>query len=251
MTGPSAAQVRVLAFGDPDGRLWAAAFDAGEPILVVGNGDGASVAVPLEPAAWTADGSGWRLAGDGLELHAEPAGEEEETTPAAVPDGAVTGVQDLCRVRGRITLGGAERSVDCVGVRSALDGVDVASLGSVRAVSGWLADDEAFMLLALRRGRSGDQESELVAATLFEPDGWVTVNDPRLSTTYDASGSPTRATLELWVGDGETEFPRRAAGECAGAGASVAAGGGRLRVVPLRCHSRGRDGAGAYVLLTR
>ena len=124
-----------------------------------------------------------------------------------------------------------------------IDGVDAGSLGSARAVSGWFGDDDAFTLLALRASESVGQEADLVAATLFEPEGWVPVDDPRLSTTYTGEGLPARASLELWIGEGENEFPRRAAGEAVGTGAALEADGLELHVVPMRCHSRGREGA--------
>lgn len=89
-----------------------------------------------------------------------------------------------------------------------------------------------------------------MAATLFDPDGWVPVSDPRLSTTYTDAGDPTRASLELWIVDGENEFARRAAGETSAPPVGAQAGGLELRVAPLRCHSRGLEGAGVYLLAT-
>ena len=73
-------------------------------------------------------------------------------------------------------------------------------------------------------------------------------HDPRLSTTYDGDGHPTRATLELWITQGEREFPRRAAGEASGPAVAVAGDDATLLVQPLRCHARGSDGAGVYLL---
>jgi glyoxylase-like metal-dependent hydrolase (beta-lactamase superfamily II) len=76
------------------------------------------------------------------------------------------------------------------------------------------------------------------------------VDDPRLSTTYAASGLPSRTNLELWIGEGENEFPRRVAGEASAEGAVLQVEDVDLRVVPMRCHSRGREGTGVYVLAT-
>jgi hypothetical protein len=248
MTGTVVSQIRTVSFGDVDGEIWGAALSAATPALVVGNGAGTVATIGLAASEWSADGSGWRLAGDGFDLHVEPGG-EELTSPPEEDDGAtVTGFQELCRVQGMVRLAGAEHPVDCVGTRSMIDGIDAGSLDSVRAVSGWLGDDEAFALLALRASRGVGQESDLVAATLFDPESWVSVQDPRLSTTYGESGLPTRTNLELWIGEGENEFPRRAAGEAAGEGAGIAVEGFELRVVPMRCHSRGREGTGVYVL---
>ena len=88
------------------------------------------------------------------------------------------GCDELCRVRGTVAVGGAAHAIDCVGTRCVIDGVDAGSLGSARMVSGWFDHDEAFMLLALRAAEAVGHESDLVAATLFDPEGWVPVDDP-------------------------------------------------------------------------
>jgi hypothetical protein len=245
MTAVDALAFRTVAFGDVDGRLWGAAVQTGHAGLVFGSGDSSSSASEPE---WTVEDRAWKLSGEGFELHVEPRGE----TPAQVDgdgDGPeVTGLQELCRVHGRISLDGAELIVDCGGTRTEVDGIQPDAIGSARVVSGWFGADEAITVIALRSGGASDHEADLIAATLFDPDGWVAVSDPRLSTTYTEAGDPARTSLELWVADGENEFPRRAAGEVAGAGGAVTAGGLALRVAPLRCHSRGLEGAGVYVL---
>jgi hypothetical protein len=239
---------RTVAFGDVDGRLWGAAVQSGHAGVVFGSGD--SSAVASEPA-WTVEDRAWRLSGDGFELHVEPRGEGPPDARDGDGDGAepeVSGVQELCRVHGRFSLGGVEQLVDCGGTRSVIDGLKAEAIGSARVVSGWFGPDEAITVIALRSRRASDHETDLIAATLFDPDGWAPVDDPRLSTTYTAAGDPARTSLELWVSDGENEFPRRAAGEASGPGAVVSAGELELRVAPLRCHSRGLEGAGVYVL---
>ena len=239
---------RCLSFGDVDGELWGAAIDLGTPALALGTGSArTSLAGPGE-LQWSADGPRWTLTGEGLLLEVDPGGEEFAPPPA--PASEVTGLEELCRVRGQVAVDGGERAVDCVGTRSVVDGVDSGKLESLRAVSGWFGDEEAFTLVSFRARRGHGHESDLVAATLFDPDGWRPVSDPRLSTTYAASGAPLRTTLELWVGDGENELARRAAGEASGPEAVGEADGLRLRVSPLRCHSRGLDGSGVYVLAT-
>jgi len=187
-----------------------------------------------------------------LEPEPQPEPEGESGTDASPPPPAAaatrepawSGRQELCRVTGSVA--GAE--IDCVGVRTELTQVRPGELGSVRGFSGWVSADEAVTLLALRSGSEAHQEHDLVAATVFDPDGWMSSHDPRLSTTYDGDGHPTRATLELWFSRGEREFPRRAAGEAAGPAVTVAGDEATLRVLPLRCHSRGSDGAGVYLL---
>lgn len=266
MSDPGFNQLRVLAFGGVDGALWAAAVDGA---LVVGEGAGATSSVAsLGPGAWSIDGDGWRLAGDGVELTVEPASASASAPAAGEVAGAagVSGVQELCRVRGSVRVGDRERAVDCAGARLLVDlaggggggrgdgradGGGDGRYESVRAVCGWVADDEGFALAALRPRRHRGHESDVVAATLFDPQAWVTVADPRLSTTYDADGVPARVNLELWIGDGETEFPRRVAGEAVAPGVVVDARGDRsaqARIVPLRCHSHGHEGFGAYIL---
>jgi hypothetical protein len=252
----SAIVVRAVAFGSPDGSVWGAGLDAGVPALVA-TGGGEPVAVAL---AWDADSPEWGLSGDRISLTVSPTSEPQpppgdgespadDDAPAAPAEAAPpptwSGRQELCRVTG--TVDGAK--IDCVGVRTELTQVRPGELGSVRGFSGWVSDVEAVTLLALRSGSEAHHEHDLVAATVFEPDRWMTSHDPRLSTTYDGDGNPTRATLEMWITQGERELPRRAAGEAAGPSVVVAGDQMTLRVLPLRCHSRGSDGAGVYLLL--
>lgn len=247
MTAPADRQLRALLFGDVEGGVWGAAVSAPEPVLMLCDGAGASLTRGPEQAVWSADGRGWRLAGDGLELHVEPGGEGAgQTAPDAGE--ALGGFQELCRVRGTAALGRPQRRVDCIGTRCVVEGLEAGAVASARMVSGWFAEDDAFMLLALRSAADARHADDLVAATLFDPEGWVPVADARLSTTYTGAGEPSRTNLELWVGEGENEFPRRAAGEAAGTRTSFAAGRLRLHGTSLRCHSRGHDGAGVYLL---
>jgi hypothetical protein len=249
MSAATGTAFRTVAFGDVEGQLWGAAVasDGAHPAgLVVG---GAASAVVAEPR-WAVEERSWVLSGDGFELHVEPRG-EDPTEDDGTDDGGgpqVSGLQELCRVHGRISLPGGEHTVDCGGARSEIDGLEPDAIASARIVTGWFVDDEALTLIALRSRRASDQESDLIAATLFDHEGWVPVSDPRLSTTYTQSGDPARMSLELWVADGENEFPRRAAGEATGAPVVMTAGELELRVAPLRCHSRGLEGSGVYVL---
>jgi hypothetical protein len=252
MSLSAANHLRTLAFGDVEGGFWGAALHAAHPVLVFGDSSGATWSAALSSEGWNPEGVGWRLTGDGVELHVAPGGEAEEMESDEAEDSGadLRGCDELCRVRGTVAVGGTDRAIDCVGTRCVIDGVDAGSLGSARMVSGWFDHDEAFMLLALRAAEAVGHESDLVAATLFDPEGWVPVDDPRLSTTYGESGLPARTNLELWIGEGDNEFPRRVAGEAAGEGAVLTTEETQLRVVPLRCHSRGREGTGVYVLAT-
>ena len=248
MSATGATRWRALSFGELDGSVWAAALDGGAPVAMIGGGEGPGA--PITALRWSSDGDDWSLGADGVELHVSPSVAEDEDEGTSQPDGGrvVASDQQLCRVRGRITLAGDSREIDCVGARSQLDGPPPAALDSARLVSAWFSDLEAVTLLALRSRSDPHSESDVIAARLFHPDGWLPVSDPRLSTTYSRDGVPMRTNLELWVGDGEHEFPRRAAGESAGAGGAVTVGGTSLQVRPLRFHSRGLEGAGVYLL---
>ncbi len=250
MSHPERTAFRTLAFGDVEGRLWGAAMSVApsRPGALILGGSDASVGVPAP--AWTVRDRVWILSGDGFELHVEPRGEDPGGGDSGGSGPEISGLQELCRVHGRVTLGGEEQAVDCAGTRSEIDGLQEGAVASARAVSGWFSDDEALTLVALRAHRASDHESDLIAATLFDHEGWVPVSDPRLSTTYSEAGDPARASLELWVADGENEFPRRAAGEASGEPAALTAGELELRVAPMHCHSRGLEGAGVYVLAT-
>jgi hypothetical protein len=252
MTALTATALRAIMFGDPDGQIWACVLDAGAPAFVAGVEEATIVAVGAREVHWSLDGGGVRVAGDRFDLRMEPAGEAPDAPPGTGTGavGEVGGYEELCRVRGTILAGATEHAVDCVGTHWLLEGVDLAEIGSLRAVSGWFGPDRALALLSLRARRASGHESDLVAATLFDPEGWIPVNDPRLSTTYADSGVPARAGLELWIGEGEDEYPRRATGEAIGEGALVECEGLHVRVTPLRCHGAGREGAGVYVLAT-
>lgn len=242
MTAGARSQLRVVSFGDLDGQVWGSAIDAGQPAIVFGTSEGSRSAVGAAAIALTENPPGWSLVGEGFELDITPAVPEPAQDPG-VADGG-----ELCRVEGTLQVAGAERQVRCVGTRSVATGVQPEKLDSVRGISGWFGSDRGLNLLALRPARAKGNESDVMAATVFEPEGWIAVEEPRLSTTFGADGRPARAGLELWIADGEEQYPRRAAAEASGVGAEVQGEGVKLAVTPLRCHTGGLDGAGVYVL---
>jgi hypothetical protein len=77
----------------------------------------------------------------------------------------------------------------------------------------------------------------------------VPVQEPRLSTTWDARGRQRRAGLELWL-DEEDGYPRRAAGEAV-CGTTLELGRLRLDLAFLRWEMEGRGGPGRYEVLRR
>jgi len=256
VTGAGALQL--AGFGDPGGALWGAAVawtDAQGPDargLIAGGDRGRGRAEALE--RWRQDGERWSLAGAGLALEIAPAS-QRGAEGATVARGAARGARarlELCRARARLDGPGAGRELDCDAVLATLEPPAEGGVsGSARLVAGWLARGESFALVAVRPPGAAFGEGELIAAALSDSKGVLEVSEPRLSTTYDGEGRPTRTNLELWIGEGEAEYPRRAAGEASGPAVVLKEGGWRLVALPLACHSRGLEGAGVYLLAER
>ncbi len=150
--------------------------------------------------------------------------------------------------------------VDCLGLRSTWsDGLDLGHFESIRSASVWFEPAEGFALTAFRPRKAKAHQDDVLAAAVIAADGSTQVEDPRLSTTYAADGWPTRAGLELWLaaaGEADSEeeqqqYTRRASGEALAARAQAAAGELELRAQPFRWHSRGKVGAGMYLLAHR
>jgi hypothetical protein len=241
--------LRTCAFGDPSPGLWGAVWvlDApGDAFVAVGDGSYATtVSATLDGADSTVD---WVLEGEGVQLTLSGRSE-----PAESPDASPAGFDQRCRVSGCLELSGTQRELSFIGYRAARDlGGPIDRYESIRAVSALLEPDEVIGLLAVRPRRANGHEADAISATVFEQDGVVVVDDPRLSTTYAEDGRPTRAALELWVADEQGEQRlRRAAGEALGAHATGGLGGLHARVDLFGWHSHGRDGIGVYLLARR
>ena len=239
--------LRTLAFGD--GSVWGASWSAdsaGAALTALGTGSETTVVpdVRVSDGESGSDGVEWRLEAQGVALVAAPVGELVDVQ--ASQDG-LAGSEQLCRVTGAF---GSDQ-VDCLGVRSWWsDDVAPARFESIRVVSVWFDPDEAFALTAFRPRKAKHHDADLLAAVVIAPDASGAVEDPRLSTTYDADGWPARAGLELWLPGEEPErqYPRRASGEAVGPRAQAVAGDLELQAEPFRWHSRGREGAGMYLL---
>jgi hypothetical protein len=234
--------LRTLAFGDLETGLWGAALGTADAVAAVGSLDSAS---PLSAASARLEGADsgtdWELTGPELRLRLTP----HETTSSG-PAG--DRFAQLCRVRGSVVVDGVGRDVDCLGLRSYAADADLHSLDSVRQVLAWFAPDDGIALSSRRpRGAKG-HDRDAVAAIVLEPDGPVAVAEGRLSTTYAQSGLPARVGLELWLTEEDDQFPRRVAGEALGVGADGQAVDLAVGLHAFRCHSRGRDGGGAYLV---
>jgi hypothetical protein len=241
---------RSVAFGDLDGDLWGAAIDGDIRLLALGTPAGRQQRLGRDSISWTISGQRWTLTADDLEVAIDPC--DRPTDPAAADGDASARLDELCQVSGRITIDGVEQEIDCQGTRTSFDqGVDLHGLDSLRGVYAWFGDGEGLTLLSLRPRGAGDHACDVATASVFAPEAWRTVAEPRLSTTYAADGAPTRVGLELWLGEGEEHYPRRAGGEVTGPAVDLQVDGLKVRVAPLRLHSRGRQGAGVYLLARR
>jgi hypothetical protein len=243
---PSRAILSTVSFGGLDTATWGTVFGPGDgAFLAAGDGERAGIVqVALAAAQETGE---WRLEGDRATLVVAPAA-DAVTVPAA--DGGSNGIAQLCRVSGRLRLDGSEHEVDVPGLRTrGGQPLELDRFRSIRTVSTWFHSGEGFVLTALRPRKARAHDDDVMTAAVLGPKASAPVADPRLSTTYSADGWPVRAGLELWLGEEEEEqYSRRASGEATGLHARGAAGELELRAQRFRWHSRGKDGAGAYLL---
>ena len=240
--------LRALAFSDPEGELWGAAWipPGSDAVAVV------SVGAEAESVSATLEGEGpgeaWRLhIGDG-ELIAEGLVE-----PVMEPADADPDFDQLCSVTGTVAVGGERREVDCLGWRAARSSPSLGrpDVGSVRQIAAWFGPDDGFALMALRPVAAKGQDQDIVSAVMFAASEPGAVSDPRLSTTYAETGEPLRAGVELWIQDGDDpdrQFPRRAIGEATHAPIRWTVDGLALEAQPFHWHAGGRDGPGIYLL---
>jgi hypothetical protein len=216
--------------------------------------------VLTDAVSFEASGRGeWTLRGEGIELELSAAGEPAEI---ALPDYSVEVGTQLCRAHGGLALDGSGHEIDCFGqLGTRAWPADPARVESLREVLAWFGPDDGLALVSLRSPHSDGHDRDAVAAVLFQEGSPIEIADPRLSTTYTAEGRPARASLELWLDELERDtadadandaaqphFPRRAAGEAAGATAQLAVAALDVQAAIFRWHMSGRDGAGVYLL---
>jgi hypothetical protein len=239
--------IRTVAFGDLDAGVWGVVWGNGEAFAAIGPPQPDAV---LNSATVTVGGSEadeeWTLTAPDFELRVSA-----QSDPVASTD--LDGFDQLCRVHGEGLLGGERRELDVLGWRGNRAAIDIGALDSIREVSAWFGEADGLGLTALRPSAAKGHDNDLRAASVFATDGAISVADPRLSTTYNAAGSPVRVGLELWLDQDESEqqYPRRATGEAVGASAGGPFGSLLLEAHLLRCRSRGTEGAGVYLLARR
>ncbi len=241
MIAGSDSPLRIVVFGDLEIGVWGAVLGGETAVLLV---DGQHGHGRLDAAD---DSGDWNVTGDGLELTMTPIG-------PAVRSQDDQAFDQLCRVHGNL---GAERPIDCMGRRATRALSPGEEYESIRDVSAWFGAEEGVegvALTSLRPRKARGHDRDVIAAAVLDAAVAAVVADPRLSTTYNDQGLPSRVGLELWLEedeDGEPQYPRRAAGQATGSALSAANGGYDLVAQLLRCQSRGNEGTGVYLLMRR
>jgi hypothetical protein len=196
----------------------------------------------------------WSLEGAEAALAVAPARPPRRARDAG---GRLESVDSVCAVSGYVVLDGTRHELSAPGWRSTISaGLDLDELDSFRHVAGWTRDDDLVALVSLRSRKDRGQEGDLVAASVLDPAEGPAIEDPRLSTTYAASGAPRRTGLELWFEEpsddseagSDAQYPRRAGGEALGQGMEWEASGFTLQSQLLRWHTRGEEGVGVYLV---
>jgi len=174
---------------------------------------------------------------------------EAMSAPGEMADGGMEGYEQLCRFTGAATVAGNRVAIDCLGQRGHSWGApDWEQMALARTLGAWIGDDLGVSLLAIRPAGSDRHDQESIAAYVYDGGEPIPVQEPRLSTGYDAEQRQRRAGLELWI---DEESPaRRAAGEVV-CGTSLDLGRLRLDCAFLRWHMEGREGIGRYDILRR
>jgi hypothetical protein len=239
--------LRAVAFGDVGLGRWGAVVSPGRdlPSFAVLGTD--TVALPAVVEGDSSSGAEWWVTGEGLDLAIAPETDEALT--------AGDGFDQLVTVRGELPSSGVGE-VDLLGCRGERpEELDPGNLQLLRDVRAWFSPGEGLACVALRPRRASGHGDERVSATLFEAGQPVSVAEPRLSTTYAEDGLPIRATLELWLPESEEEegqeavsYPRRAAGQAAGPGATQDFGPLKVHARPFQWRAAGREGTGVYLL---
>ena len=241
MTTPSESPLRTFAFGALGQDAWLAGWFPGpgeHGVLLVADGAGVQA---REASLAPGPDQGWALTAAGAELAIAAT-----SPPAALTgvEGVVDGFEQAASVSG--TLDGFEAALP--GRRGERPGTGEAGrLDSVREMAAWFDDGEVVAISAVRPRKHKGHEQDTIQAAVVDPAGPVTIVEPRLSTTYSASGRPRRVGLELWSED-EEAAPVRVVAEGLGRGGSTTAGGWELTVDWLAGHRRGRDGAGVFLI---
>lgn len=189
----------------------------------------------------------------------------------AARQGGMQGYEQPCRVRGTVRIGERRIAIDGVGQRGHQWGApDWTTIDLARTATGWFGGELSFALSALRPTGAASHADEIAWAAVSRPaprteptgegevpadapapaSGPIAVEtpEPRISTTTDADGRHTLATIELWESD---EGPVWTATGEAIAGTTMELGRLRLDTAFFRWRLGGRDGVGRYDVLRK
>jgi hypothetical protein len=191
----------------------------------------------LEAPSIEQSGEGWRAElPDRFSLELEPVAPEV----------------DLGDVRARVVRVRGEASGRRVDALGTLSETEVPprweELDAIRSISALVDERHALLALARRPRDAVGHGDELVTAKLVEDDAVLAVETARISTVYNGGGRQRSAGLELWI-PGE-DYPRRGSGQVI-AGSSLDLDGLQVHVAVFRWRLDGREGIGAYELMSR
>jgi hypothetical protein len=203
-------------------------------------------AVPLE--RWSA---AFSSVDTKLELEARatsaPIDFAEPAAGAVARESGLSRYEQLCEIRGELSVAGARRSLAGVGRRVHAWGPTLPPKGLRRSLYA-VSSEEALTVVTVRPPGRDSHGDELVEARLTAGDTESgSFEDARVSTIYDGGGNIRKAGLELYMpGD---EYPRRASGEAVAA-TTVEADGLRVALSFLRWSVEGSPGHGSYKMVT-
>jgi hypothetical protein len=276
-TGQAFTDAVTFAFGDADAQLYGLArlglspggasalailFAGREPVAALARGaietspetgwDALRIAglaartdSPLErwSVALDHDGHGFDLAFTALSPPAELSGDVARA-------GGMAGYEQACAVEGTVRTGGRVHELRCLGQRGHSWGeADWDHIERVRTVSAWPDAGPSLAMTAVRRDGIRDHAAEPTWAVLLDEHGALPVEDPRITTIYDADGRQRRAGLELWA-QPDDDFPHTGAGTVL-CGSTLELGQLRLDCAFFRWTLDGRPGVGRYDVLRR
>lgn len=205
------------------------------------------IVTPLESwkVAFDGDGGSFELAFTAISPPAEL-----DPDGATAQIGGMHGYEQVCSVSGTARIDGKRHDIRCLGQRGHTWGEpDWENITVARTITMWM-EDRCVAVSAVRPSGVDHHLGEAVAGFFIDGEADpVWVDDPRVSTTYDAEGRQRRVGLELWVAE-DSDYPRRAAGEVF-CGTTLDLGRLKLECSFFIWRMEGRMGVGRYDVLRR
>lgn len=157
---------------------------------------------------------------------------------------------ELCTATGGFMTKDGESPLRCLALSVRTAAAQAPDLALSRSIVVAFADGGLFALRAARPVKASEQEDEEVVAVFAGGGGGAPyrVGEPLLSTTYDATGSPDRATLELWPEEDSGRRLSRGAGTML-RGTTLELDDRRIDLAFFRWSVDGRQGLGRYEIV--